>query len=487
MMSFIESKLGAKNFQFILACLLLIEGVSFLICSSIENQSNEQIISLLIPGIIAIATGILFFIFSEKRMLTVSDYRMKFIQIVFAWVAGILIGTIPYLTGNHVASFTDALFESVSGFTLTGSSVFQQVDQLPRSIVLWRSLSHWIGGFGTILMVVQVFPFLNIFGNISHSSCIYTHDNSLFYFRKILFKILIIYSILTVTEVGSFYFAGIGFFNSVCYGIATVSSGCFSPESSGITAYSPLIQYLLVAFMGISGIGYFTFILIASGRIGHLRKKNDELKLYGLILLSTTFILTIIFFTNDGLNAENSFRSGLFQAVSFLSSSGFTLTNIDQLPDNVLLILMLLAVIGGCLGSTSGGIKVNRLSLILKNIKRSVTQLNLSGAPAGIRFNQEIIDEKTNISVLLFVAIVGIITVFGILGILLTGISLSNSVLLVVTAITNTGHNLDIANSSALVKITLSLFMLLGRLDIYPLLIFFLPSFYKRNNAFLNK
>jgi trk system potassium uptake protein TrkH len=391
-------------------------------------------------------------------------------------------GTMPYLIDKSIPSKVDVLFETISGFTTTGTSILANIEQLPGSILFWRSLTHWAGGITTIIMTVTVIPSLNFAGNKLFSLESLSGEQPVHDLRFIIIRVFIIYLLLTVAQVLFLFAGGMNLFESLCHSFGTVSTGCFSPKNAGIAPYSKYLQYIMVLFMFLSGMSYLLFYSVITGNFKTV-KQDDEIRAYSIIIAFVALFITGVLFTQTGKQFGTAFNEGIFQAVSFASSSGYSNTEYLSWPDYTLPPMYLLLIIGGCVGSASGGIKMSRSLVLFRNFRLQFINPNSNTNISGIKYNGKVINADTNLSILAFISVFGLVIVLGTIVLSIFENDLKRSAFLAISALSTFGQNLNLSDFPNAGKIVLSLMMFLGRLEIFPVLLLLVPSFYRRNST----
>lgn len=463
-----------KDYLPFISFIMLFVGASFLICIPIAFIYNEPTEPFHIPALALLISGFSFYVFSGKKFVPIKNNRERVILITLLWTILILTGTLPYFISKTIPSVVDIFFETISGMTTTGSSILSNPEDLPKSILFWRSLTHWVGGMATIISLITIIHSLNIGGY----KFLLSEEKFKDKFSDKVAWIILIYCTLTFLQVTLLYIGGMNLFESLCHSFGTVSTGSFSPKNDSIAGYSPYIQYIMTLFMFLSGFSYLVYFLIITGKF----KKAvsiDESRIYSTVFASVSLVITGILYFKVGKGFETSFRESIFQTASFLSSSGYYTTNYLLWPSHIMPLVYLLIFIGGSSGSASGGIKMSRFLILLRNLRQQFKIPAISSTAFTVKYNGSIIDQNTNLSILTFVTVFGFVFVLGTVLLSLFGIELEKCVFLSISALSTFGHSVGLTDFSNAVKIILSLMMILGRLEIYPLLLLLVPLFYK--------
>ncbi len=480
---------GILNINLILKVISLnmfITAIALLICIPVGIYYNESTMAFIVSSVIAMVLGLIILFFSGKRE---SGYNLHvkdtFITVTVSWLTISLTGSLPYLLSGAIPSFSDAFFESVSGFTTTGSSILTDIESLPMSVLFWRSLTHWIGGIGIIVLVILIMPKFRIGGY--H---LFTLESSLQEriapnVKKIGQQLLIIYIFLTVTEIILLHLGNMSIFESVCHAFGTVATGGFSPRNTSIGGYSHYIQYVIMVFMMLGGANFVIHYYILRREFRKI-KRNEELKFYLLVIFIIGSVITAGLHFKMGKPVEESFRESFFQVISILTCTGFSTADYLKWPVYLWVILFLSMFIGGSTGSTAGGIKMARHLIVLKNIKATLRRIMHPNAVIPVKLNMNTINDKMNSNILSFVTVYLMIFVAGTLLITFMGVDISTSGGSVATCMAGIGPGIGTVGPSAnfahlpvAAKLLLSALMIFGRLEIYPVLVLFSRDFWR--------
>lgn len=413
------------------------------------------------------------------------SHRDGYLTVTVSWVVFSLLGALPYIISGTIPSVINAFFESTSGFSTTGSSILTDVESLPNSILFWRSLTHWIGGIGIILLVVIILPSLRVTGyqlfSLESSLKEKIHPKT----KAIGFRVLFIYLGLTLAEIFLLSLGDMNLFDSICHSFGTVATGGFSTKNSSLAYFSSYSQYIVMLFMFLSGISQVIYYYIIKFNFKKV-KQNEELWFYIMIVVLTGALATIILLVNSTRTFEESFRDGYFQVISIISCTGFSNTDFILWPATGVLLLFILMFAGGSTGSTSGGIKMAKHLIVLKNIKNVFVKLNHPNSITSIRLNGKNISENTNISILSFVVLYLFLFILGTIVVVVTGADLISASSSVATCMAGIGPGLGtvgpMSNFAAIpetAKIVLSLLMIIGRLEIITIFTLFTRTYWK--------
>ncbi len=469
----------------IMSTIVLIETIFFIPCIAIGLFYGESILPFLLSTAVTGSFFIFFRLCGRNSRLQQISTRDTFLIVTLSWLVFSLAGSLPYLFSNTIPSFTDAFFESSSGFTTTGASILQEVESLPRSVLFWRSLTHWIGGIGIIVLVIIILPSLNVSGyhlfSLESSLKEKIHPKA----RGVGFRIMIIYISLTFIETLLLYFGDMSLFDSICHAFGTVATGGFSTKNTSLMYFSVYSQYVVMIFMFLSGISqvvYYYLIKMNFRKVKH----NEEFWFYLVTVIISGTLALCLLLVKTTKPFEVAFREGFFQVISVISCTGFATADYLLWPTAGIALIFLLMFSGGSTGSTSGGIKLARHLIFLKNVKRTLIRVSHPNAVVSVKLNGKSLDERTNISVISFIVLYFFIFITGTVLMAVSGPDLITSASSVATCLAGVGPGLGsvgpMSNFSALPdlsKIVLSLVMILGRLEIIPVFILFSRSFWK--------
>jgi trk system potassium uptake protein TrkH len=449
--------------------------------------------ALLISGVASILGGALMYFYSKDNNKTLGK-RDGFLIVSVGWVFLSLSGCLPYLISGAIPDFSAAFFETVSGYTTTGASVLNDIESVSPSILTWRSITHWIGGMGIIVLTVAILPILGIGGMqlFSAEAPGVTTDKLHPRITDTAKRLWIIYVGMTIAEAFLLRIAGMTWFDAVNHSMATVSTGGFSTKNASIAAYeNPWIHYIIIFFMFLSGVN---FALTYWGLKGKLDKiyKNEEFKFYLGITIFITLVCTAVLMTNGNVawSLEESFRNSFFQVVAFITTTGFVTADLTNIEGAFILkvTFFFLLFMGGSAGSTAGGIKIVRHLVIFKNSWLEFKRLLHPSGIIPVRLNDNSVHGRITFNVMAFIIIYLMIFGFGSLVMSLTGLDFETSIGATATSLGNVGPSIggvcpvcNFSGISAFGKIFLSLIMLIGRLEIFTVLILFTPFFWKRN------
>jgi trk system potassium uptake protein TrkH len=411
--------------------------------------------------------------------------REAYLSVTLSWFFVALAGSFPYLISGSIPYFPNAIFESVSGFTTTGSSILTDIESLPKSILFWRSLTHWIGGIGIIVLFIIVMPSLHVGGYHLFTLESSFQEKIQPRIKSVGQRLLFIYVTMTILETLLLLLGGMNLFDSVCHAFGTVATGGFSPKNISIAGYSPYIQYVIMAFMLLAGTNFIVHYYLLKRQFKKAGQ-NEEVKFYLLLVFAIGAIITLILFFKMGKPLETAFREAYFQVISIVTCTGYATADYLLWPQYAWLIIFLTMFLGGSTGSTAGGIKMARHLVLLKNIRLTFRELTYPKAVIPFKVNNNTINDQTNQSILTFTTTYIAIFFIGFLLLSLTGLDGQTAASSVATAMAGIGPGIgtvgpaaNFAHLSDVAKILLTLLMLIGRLEIYAVIMLFAPAFWR--------
>ena len=413
--------------------------------------------------------------------------RESFIVVTAVWIVMSIFGALPYMLSGAILSFTDAFFETISGFTTTGASVINDIEALPHGILFWRSITHFIGGMGIIVLAVAILPFFG-FGGMQ----LYSAEAAGVVNEKLHPKITGtakslwgIYVLLVALETVFLMIGGMPLFDALCHSFGTIASGGFSTKNDSIAGYSPYIQYVIIVFMLFAGINFSLFYFLGKGNWKKLIS-NTELKVYLSIVLITSLVIALTLILIDHSPSESSFRAALFQVTSIVTSTGFVTDDYTLWHPYLTFIIFMLMFSGACAGSTSGGIKLFRHMILFKNIRIEFKKMTHPNAILPLKIGKKSVSSEVVYKVLAFLMLYLTICAIGIFALTLVGMNIKSAAGAVATSMGGIGPGLGsvgpVNNFFAVPlagKWILSLLMLLGRLELFSVLILFSPNFWR--------
>lgn len=479
--------MNCKMIIHILGWVLKIESFAMIIpllCSLYYGESEIKI--WVICFAVCLVTGHLLSWHLPKRKAFYA--KEGFVTVALGWITMSLFGTIPFMMSGYIPNFFDALFEIVSGFTTTGASILNDVEALPNSLLMWRSLSHWIGGMGVLVFLMAILP-LSGGGNLHllRAESPGPAVNKLVPKAKSTAMILYsIYICFTAVEIVLLLLGGLNIFEALTLSFGTAGTGGFAILNSSCASYSPYIQYVIAIFMILFGVDFGLYHILLFREAKSSLLKSDELKGYiGII----TAAVVVIFINCYHLfsTVEEAFRHILFTVGSIMTTTGYCTVDFNVWPEFSKTILVLLMFIGACSGSTGGGIKVSRIIILLKTIVKEIRTCAHPRTTLKIKSNGRIVEHETIRGINVYVVSYASIFIISLLIISIDNFSFTTNFTAIAATINNIGPGLEMVgptgNYSAfsnLSKAVMSFCMLAGRLEIFPMLILFSPYTWRK-------
>lgn len=468
--------------------LLLILKAGFMSLSLIPALYYKQgdFFALLISALITLCAGLLCRIKRVEKQLSI-DKRLGISIVALIWLLIGFFGSLPYLIGGYIPNIADAVFETTSGLTTTGATILSDVESLPKGILFWRSLTHWIGGVGIVVIVVSFVPFIGgggmaLFSAESAGPSKTKISPHIATTGKIICGI---YAVLTLVCCLVYWICGMGFFDAICHAFSTLASGGFSTKNTSAAGFSPLIQYMMILFMVPAGINFLLIYRLLKGQFSAL-KNNDEFKAYMFGILFSC-VLIFLFTYNSSADFELTLRNALFQTVSFITSTGFVSADYTSWAMPAIWVILVLMFSGAMSGSTTGGLKLVRVILLFKNAK-SITKRGVhSQAFIPIKMDGRIVQDSVINNVMAIFLMFILLLILVSFSLVCMGIGIEEAIGAGISCVFNMGPGLKenggfgcFAHFPDAAKLVLSLAMYLGRLEIATVLVLFMPSFWKK-------
>jgi len=484
----------------IIGILLIIEGIFLLTALPFSIYYGDQPFQwalfdgehdfwpLLISALFTAGIGGLLYFIAGRNVKKNLGKREGYIIVSSAWIIISIFGAIPFLLTGAISNYTDAFFETISGFTTTGASILPDIESMPKGLLFWRSMTHWIGGMGIIVLSLAILPFLGIGGmqlfmaEVPGPSPDKLHPR----ITATAKRLWGIYVILTVVETGFLILGGMNLFDGLCHAFGTMATGGFSTRNTSIAEFSPYIQYVITIFMILAGTNFTLHYLALHGKLKDVWK-NEEFKYYSFAILIATLIITLSLTFISNAHLEKAFRDSIFTVVSIITTTGFVTADYLIWPGVLWFFIFLLMFVGGSAGSTGGGIKVVRQLLLFKNSLLELKRLMHPHAVLPVRLNRRPVSQDIIFNILAFFLIYLIIFAIGTFVMSLMGLDFETAIGATAATIGNIGPGIgnvgpvdNYANIPVLGKWFLSFLMLLGRLELFTVLILFSPAFWKR-------
>lgn len=439
--------------------------------------------SFAVCAVCALALGCLITAVFKPRNRVIYS-KEGFAVVALAWVSMSAIGALPFVIAGEIPSYIDAFFEIVSGFTTTGASILTNVEAMSHAHLMWRSFSHWVGGMGVLVFVMALLPKVT-----DHSMHIMRAEMPGPIVGKLVPKarqtariLYLIYVVLTLIETISLLLCDMDLFESLIHSFGTAGTGGFGIKGDSLGSYSDAAQWVIAVFMFIFGINFNLFYLIMVGRIGSVLKSRELWTYTGISLVATATIATNIYSSIGSVS--DSVRHSFFQTMTIISTTGYSTVNFDLWPQFSRGLLFVLMFLGGMAGSTAGGLKVSRVMLLFKLIKKELKRMLHPRTVSSVKFEDKVVDDVTLNGVGSYFALymVCILAIF--LSLSMFGLDFESNFTATITCINNVGPGLgkvigpagNFSSFSPVAKLILSFAMLLGRLELYPLLFAMTPT-----------
>ena len=477
-----------KTVFFTLGILQVILGLAMIIPIIIQFIYNELDSSFISSGIITIIFGILFFLSNldhDKKL----NLPQAFLLRALSWLSIAVFGSLPFIFSNLELNITDAFFESMSGITTTGSTIITNLNVAPKSILLWRAILQWLGGIGIIVMAITLMPIMNVGGmQLFKISSNDTAEKILPKSKEISLRLIFIYSILTFSCAFFYKIFGMNFFDSLTHSMTTIATGGFSNYNQSIGYFdSILIETTAMIFILLGSLPFIAYLKFLNGNKKIFFSDTQTKTFFKVVFFSIIILFIYLLILNQSL-LEISIRSVAFNVISILTGTGYVTKDFNQWGDFPLIFFLILMFIGGCAGSTACGIKIFRIQLLYHFLTNQLKKIIYPRGVFVIKYDKNNIDDKFMSSVISFIFLY-IVIFFLLTAILsLTGLDFITSISGAATSISNVGPGLgetigpngnfsSLSNSS---KWALSLGMILGRLELFAILVLFIPSFWRR-------
>ncbi len=473
----------------ILGLLVMLNGLFMLLCVPVSLYYYEgDFIALSVSCGISVLIGGLIFLATRKNQNKQLRKREGYIVVTGGWLVISLFGTLPYVISGSIPNFTDAFFETLSGYSTTGATILTDIESVHRGILLWRSLTQWIGGMGIIVLTVAILPILGIGGMqlfVAEAPGI-SPDKLQPRIKETAKRLWLIYLGLTFIETALLWAGGMTFYDAINHGLTTMATGGFSTKNASIAHFtSPFIQYVIIFFMFLAGTN---FTMTYFGLHGNFKKvfSNEEFKTYFIVTLVVTVAIGLTIFGLGHDEFEKSIRDSLFHVVSVITTTGYVTHDYTTWSPFITIMFFVMMFVGASAGSTAGGVKIVRHFLLFKNSLLELKRQVHPNAVIPVRFNGKAVNRDIIFNILAFIMIYISIFAAGsvIMGIL--GVDFMTAVGSVATCLGNIGPGLgtvgpvdNFAHLPAAGKWILAFLMLLGRLELFTVLILFTPYFWR--------
>ncbi|MGB3142502.1 MAG: potassium transporter TrkG [Maribacter sp.] len=495
-------RLNSRIIIHLMGLLLLCNGGFMLLAAVISGiYKDGATLSITLASLTTMFIGVFAMFYTRGHKKEVKQ-KEGYIIVTFGWIVMSISGMLPYLFSGAIPDVTNAFFETISGYTTTGASIMDDIEAMPEGILFWRSLTHWIGGMGIIVLAIAILPLLGIGGmqlfaaEAPGPSADKLHPR----ITDTAKRLWLIYFGYTVAETILLKVAGMSFFDAINHALATLSTGGFSTKNASVAYWNdqPLIQYIIILFMFLAGSNFVLSYFAFKGKVQKIIK-DEEFKYYvGFVVVFTIIVATVMYFKANITDltpgypmvlgkAESSFRHALFQVISVITTTGFVSADFTQWTPFLTVFFFGLFFLGGSAGSTSGGIKVMRHIIIIKNGVLEFKRTLHANAIIPVRYNNKTVKEKIVYNIIAFFVLYMLLFIIGALGLGALGLDFESAVGGAASSLGNVGPALGSLNPVSnfnglpmLAKWWCGFLMLAGRLELFTVLILFSPFFWKR-------
>ncbi|MCG8525718.1 MAG: TrkH family potassium uptake protein [Opitutales bacterium] len=480
----------------LLGAITRVLSFAFVLCLGIsvwnEKGLGDASFGFLLTALVSFAIAVIFHYLGKNAQHKL--FRKEALCVIgIAWILASLLGALPYWLVIDNCSYTDAFFESVSGFTTTGATVFTNYEErLPAVLLFWRALTQWIGGLGVVVLFVALISNVGsgakvLFSNESSGQSTDIDDSTI---KQGASRIMIYYLVLSAVCFIVYYSCGLGWFDALCHMLTTVSTGGFSTINQGVPGFqNPLLEWMMIFFMFAGGFSFLFAIRLS--RIGtRALKSGVEVVVYSMVFAtSSVLILALNLNQINGLTFSEALRDAAFQSITILTTTGYATEDFSIWSSPVKWILLSLMIIGGCSGSTAGGIKVIRVLAAYRIAKQSIEKTFRSNVVRPLKLNGKVLDQSAKESLVSFILLNVLVVVIGVIlfSLLQPSLDLETGLSAVLASLFNIGPGLgklgpmeNFAFLGSMTKLGLCLLMLLGRLELYALLALLSPSLWRK-------
>tara|TARA_R110002050_G_scaffold109799_1_gene221360 strand:- start:93608 stop:95059 length:1452 start_codon:yes stop_codon:yes gene_type:complete len=482
--------MSLKNIFGILGMLVTLNGLFMLTAIPFSIYYNEDYTPLLFSSLISIGLGLSTWSYMRWKNRSELSKKEGYLVVALGWVTMTIFGMLPFLLSGSITEIHDAFFETMSGYTTTGASILTDIEAVPKGILFWRSMTQWIGGMGIIVLTIALLPMLGVGGMqlfIAEAPGI-SPDKLKPRIADTAKRLWLIYAGLTVVETILLKLGGMNFFDALNHSLTTMATGGFSTKNASMAYYdySPYIQYVVMLFMFFAGVN---FTLTYFGLKGKFKKvwRNEEFKTYVFFIIIFAVITTIGILTYSDSSLEKAFRDALFQVLSIITTTGFVSEDYTEWTPVLSILFFFLMFLGGSAGSTAGGVKIVRHLVMIKNSFLEMKRILHPNAILPVRLNDSAVSQSVTHHVLAFIIVYLSVFVFGSIAVAFTGVDVLTTLSAVATSLGNVGPGLgtvgpvdNFAHLPGLAKWMLSFLMLIGRLELFTILILFTPYFWRK-------
>jgi len=474
----------------VLGLLLIIEGIAMWLSLPFSwYYGSDDFNAILNSGLITLGIGAFSFLLTFRKTNRAHvGKREGFMIVSLAWVIFSIFGTLPFLLSGSIDNFTDAYFETMSGFTTTGASILNDIEAVPHGVLFWRSMTHWIGGMGIIVLSLAILPLLGVGGMQLFVAEVPGPVPDKLHPRitGTAKRLWGIYVLFTIIQTILLMLGNMSLFDALCHAFGTMATGGFSTQNASVANYSPYIQYVIIVFMFFAGMNFTLHYFSLHGQISKVLK-NQEFRFYALITFSASLVISLVVYLNMQIEGEKAFRDALFQVISIITTTGFVSADYLLWPHFAWLIIFVLMFTGGSAGSTGGGMKSIRILLLFKAAAVHLRKLVHPRAFIPVRYNGHAVKDDIIFSIMSFGLFYILIFVIGTILMSAIGLDMESAMGASIAALGNIGPGIgsvgpveNYASIPFLGKWILSFLMLLGRLELFTILVFLSPGFWKK-------
>lgn len=476
----------------VIGSLLFIEAFMMIVCLGVSLCYMEDDVFALSTTIVLVILSAFGLRYLGRHAENTMGRRDAYLLVTLTWMVFSLYGALPFIFSGYITDFTNAYFESMSGFSTTGASVIDDVEALPHGLLFWRTTTQWIGGLGIVFFTIAVLPSL-VGGSVRVFSAEATGPIKSKMHPRLSTTakwIWTIYALLTAGCVAAFYLLGMDIFDSVNYAMTITATGGFAPHNASTAYYdSVAIDYAAIVFMFLAGISFtLLYTLIFKGKIRDFMR-NSEFKLYLSTVAVCTVIIAFILIVSNGYGIADAIHSALYQVIAFITTTGIVNDDVGQWPYVTWVILMMCMLLGACSGSTSGGFKCIRGVMLMKVLRNELKRILHPRAVLPVKVNGTGILYSQQVTLIAFFAIYVLMCLFSYLCFIVLGVDNTNAMNIAISLTTNGGASLNMGigpvmswnDLPVIGKWLCSVLMLMGRIEIFSVLILFTPAFWKDN------
>jgi len=476
----------------VIGALVACVGLTMLMALGFSIYYNDSgVVPLAVSMVVSVGLGgILFLLTRVKDEDKGITHREGMAIVGLGWLAAGVFGALPFILSGHFVSFTDCVFESLSGFTTTGASILTDIEALPRGILFWRSLTHWLGGMGIIVLSLAILPFLGIGGMQLYKAEVPgpVPDKLKPRIKDTAMLLWKVYLIFSAAETVLLMFGGMDLFEALCHTFGTMATGGFSTRNTSVAAFdSAYIDFIITVFMLIAGINFTLHYLALKGR--PLKMLRDPEFRFFMGLFALFFVIMIVYTTVAGNydSLSDAARYGSFQVASILTTTGYATADYELWPALCQAVLLFCMFVGGCAGSTGGGMKCMRIQLLIKRSYHELFRLIHPRSVTQVKFGRAVVPQDVISSIWGFFLLWLMLLAVSAFLVAATGVDVVTSFASALACIGNIGPGIGMVGPTdnyaflpPLAKWTLILCMLLGRLEIYTVVILFVPEFWRK-------